>query len=307
MSPNVRFRRSSQADFAKTFGMLVDRYQRWNVWADFISLAAISLAARFDPADTEKYKAREKEYANIMSRYKEDERAVFPQLMKILWQALEDEPEQDFLGEMFMQLDLGNHWKGQFFTPYSLCQLMVEMTMQNISAHIDRKGWVGIYDPACGAGALLVAARNYMQNHPCGSLPGHQQALFVAQDLDRTAGLMCYLQLSLLGCAGYVVIGDTMANPAVGLGASGVLPIEKEGQDIWCMPMFHDRIWVMRQAILRMEHLIGSTNSAPTPDTNDAAGSSAQTEKQKKPEDEEQPMGMPMTRSPTAAGKITLF
>lgn len=307
MSHTIRFRRSSQADFAKAFQPLGERHQRWKVWADFISLAAISIAAQFDPPDTEKYKAREKEYASVMSEYAENERAVFPELLRILWQALEEEPEQDFLGEVFMMLNLGNHWRGQFFTPYDICRLMVEITLQDAAAHIERKGWVGICDQACGAGALLVAARNYLQRHPCGHLPGHQQTLFVAQDVDRTAALMCYLQLSLLGCAGYVVIGNTLTNPAVGLGANGVLPIEKEGQDIWCLPLFHDRIWVMRQAIVRVELLIGSTNSAPAPDTNAAANSSAQVEKKDKSEGEKQSMDVPTTRVPTKTGKITLF
>ena len=33
----------------------------------------------------------------------------------IVVEALERNPEQDFLGELYMELELGNHWKGQVF------------------------------------------------------------------------------------------------------------------------------------------------------------------------------------------------
>ena len=110
-------------------------------------------------------------------------------------EALDDEPDQDFLGEMFMGLNLGNHWKGQFFTPYNICRMMSEITVTDLEARIEKNGWVGIHDPCCGAGALLIAARNTMVRNKLGPAV----ALYVAQDIDRTAALMCYLQLSLFG------------------------------------------------------------------------------------------------------------
>ena len=61
-------------------------------------------------------------------------------------EALEANPDQDFLGEMFMGLNLGNHWKGQFFTPYSICWLMSEITVADLEARIEQKGWVGIHE-----------------------------------------------------------------------------------------------------------------------------------------------------------------
>lgn len=269
MAHAIRFRRDSQTEFAKAFRPLAERHQAWQVWADFVTLAAIELAVPLDPPDSPKRKAREKEYAETMRRYTENERKVFPTLFLIMVDALEAEPMQDFLGEMFMLLELSNHWKGQFFTPYDVCRMMAEMTMTDVSRHIEEKGWVGICDPACGAGALLVAARNTLvfRKDPIGKLSFHQQVLFVAQDIDRTAALMCYLQLSLLGCAGYVTVGNTLTNPGVGLGGNPVLPIELEGQDIWATPLFHDQVWVHRQMIVRMEYLLGSIKPLPVSDT----------------------------------------
>lgn len=302
MAHAVRFRRESQTAFSKAFQPLGERHQRWQVWADFIVASAISLAAPFDPPNTEKWKERDAEFKSIMGRYTEAERRVFVELLQIMMQALEDEPEQDFLGEMFMMLELSNHWKGQFFTPYDVCRMMVEMTMQDVAARIEQKGWVGICDPACGAGALLVAARNYLQRNPCGKLLGHQQTLFVAQDIDRVAALMCYLQLSLLGCAGYVVVGNTITNPTVGLGDNPVLPIETEGQDIWCMPLFHDQIWVWRQAFARLDYLTANTIPAPMSDT--------PAEEPAAPIEAETPEALPppeLVLNTTKTGQLTLF
>ena len=37
-----------------------------------------------------------------------------------------------------------------------------------------------------------------------------QNAYFVAQDIDPLVAKMCYIQLSLLGCPGVVIIGNTL-------------------------------------------------------------------------------------------------
>ena len=261
MARATRFLKESQTEFAKAFRPLGERYSSWKVWADFVALAAIAIANRFGDPDDKRHQEREKEYLNIMKRYTSQEQEVFPTLFSMTVKALDDNPEQDYLGEMFMGLELGNHWTGQFFTPYHVCQLMAAISMEDVEAKIERQGWIGIMDCACGAGALLIAARNhfYLANPPIGYLPAHLHTLFVCQDVDRTAALMCYIQLSLLGCAGYVVVGNSLTNPTVSLNGNPVLPIEKEGQEIWCMPMFHDQIWVMRQAIAKMDGLIRAT------------------------------------------------
>lgn len=35
----------------------------------------------------------------------------------------------DVLGEVYMELELGNKWKGQFFTPYHVSQAMASVTL----------------------------------------------------------------------------------------------------------------------------------------------------------------------------------
>jgi hypothetical protein len=65
---------------------------------------------------------------------------------------------------------------------------------------------------------------------------------------------MCYIQLSLLGCAGYVVIADSICNPICG--ASPLLPVIKADQDFWFMPMIYDEVWQGRIAWEQMTRAV---------------------------------------------------
>jgi len=243
----IHFRRKSQADFARTFMTLCDNKSSWQVWTDFVTMSSLSIANVLDQKGTT-HDAREQEYLGLIKRYEENQQQVFTKLLAILVNALGEDPQQDFLGEMFMALELGNHWKGQFFTPYHVCQLMAAMTIDGKEQQIQERGWISIYDPCCGAGALLIAARNEMVKRGYGPT----QALCVAQDIDRTAALMCYLQLSLLGCAGYVVVGDALLHSMTCPSGSPLLITPSSEQAVWFMPAFYNNTWLFR---VQEEHM----------------------------------------------------
>lgn len=237
----VHFQKQSQAEFARQFTSLCGYKSSWEVWADFVTLSALTIANAMD-REGETHDKREQEYLSIIKRYAKKEQQGFAELLARLVLALEEDPNQDFLGEMFMALELGSHWKGQFFTPYSICRLMAALTVGEREAQMKERGWSSINDPCCGAGALLIAARNEMV---CKGL-GPRQLLYVAQDIDRTAALMCYLQLSLLGCAGYVTVGDSLTQPSVSPTGSPLLISPAPGQEVWLMPALYDEVWVAR-------------------------------------------------------------
>ena len=69
--------------------------------------------------------------------------------------------------------------------------------------------------------------------------------LFVAQDIDFTVGLMCYIQLSLLGCAGYVVIGDSLVHPSTAYDRRGLIP--RDEGNVWYTPMYFRDVWHWRR------------------------------------------------------------
>lgn len=295
MARTVRFRRESQADFSKQFSALCNTKGSWEVWADFMAMAAITISNAFD-REGPTHDDREQQYIRTIERYTKAEQEVFPKLFALLVEALETEPDQDFLGEMFMSLNLGNHWKGQFFTPYNVCRMMAEMQIDGIEARVERQGWVGINDPCCGAGALLIAARNAMVRRNL----GHATALYVAQDVDRTAALMCYLQLSLLGCAGYVVVADSLLHPAVGPGHSPLLILPTPEQEIWITPALYMEPWPMRIQWERMKlalESLGVMSTGADPPKEDAPAPPQKTE----------PPPVMQSLSETAGGQLSLF
>ena len=239
MAKVVGHLREGQKEFQKIFNRLCERKYAWQAWSDFVETAAISIANCCELRPEVK-RDRETRYRAIISDYTQKEQELFPQMLAVLVAALERSDEQDFLGEMFMALELGNHWKGQFFTPYCVCKAMAGFSGDDAGEKVRDKGFVALCDPACGAGATLIAARTRLAQMRIGG----SQAWFVGQDIDRTAAMMCYVQLSLLGCAGYVVVADTLNNPVTG---NLLWPDVREGQDIWFLPMnFMDPAWVIR-------------------------------------------------------------
>ena len=302
MAKIVRHLRDSQVEFQKVFSQLCNTKSSWQVWSDFVEMTAIAISNRFEIREKVKQE-REERYLAIIGQYSKSEQQIFPQLVAILVMALEREPEQDFLGEMFMALELGSHWKGQFFTPYSVCKAMVNITTADVKDKIAAKGWVSVHDPACGAGATLIAARNYMVL----SGVGRTQAFFVGQDIDRTAAMMCYIQLSLLGCAGYVVVADTLMHPVTG---PLLWPNLTEHQDAWFMPLnFTDPVWVLRWMRSIRTGADYEGDAAASCRENERAGPVAE-EKEPPQEAIQEPPAPPEPEIPvteTEAGQLTLF
>lgn len=112
---------------------------------------------------------------------------------------------------------------------------------------------MAVNDPACGAGALLIAFANECRR------PGHDinfqtSVLFVAQDIDFLAGMMCYIQLSLMGCPGYVVIDDSISHPITGIDPHGLIP--RDGPNVWYTPMYFRDVWHWRRLWVQMDRVL---------------------------------------------------
>ena len=117
--------------FLKTFNQLTYRHRSWDVWRDFIIMFACSLS---NPVDKFHYEEREKRYLKIIKKYNKREQEQFPELAAYVVMALEENPEQDFLGSIFMELNLGDKSNSQFFTPYHVCELMAKVTEEDVAA-----------------------------------------------------------------------------------------------------------------------------------------------------------------------------
>lgn len=250
MAKSIKFVNDAQNEFQSIFRKLCFSKAEWDVWSDFVEMTATMIANSVDQ-DGEEHDTRERWYMETIKKYTKEEQEIFPELVGLTFEAMEQMPDQDFLGEMFMALALGSHWHGQFFTPYSICKMMARINIDEdiVKTKVANQGWIGVGDPACGAGALLVATRNELNAIGVGT----ENALFVAQDIDRTAALMCYIQLSMLGCAGYVVIADTLNHPAT---AVGLEPVRTEFNDVWETPMFRVGVWAERRLWYKMDSLM---------------------------------------------------
>lgn len=249
MGSDVRHvRGEAQKELVKKFEVFSSNGRsRWQVWSDWITVSAIAVS---NATDQSHFDEREKQYLSIAGKYTRPEMEAFTEMLALLVVALEDNPEQDFLGELYMCLGLGNDHSGQFFTPYHICEVMSAVTTptEEFQQKIGDRGWVAVCDPTCGAGALLVAFANECRKK---GINYQTNVLFVAQDIDYIVGMMCYLQMSLLGMPGYVVIGDTLASPSVSYDKRGLLPVDKG--NVWYTPMLRTPVWQYRIFMAQME------------------------------------------------------
>lgn len=290
MGNNLRhIRGQAQKELVKKFDAFFNKgYSRWEVWSDWVTLSAIAISNATDASHAEQ---REAQYRTISKKYTKPDMELFSEILALFVVALEENPDQDFLGELYMCLEFGNDTAGQFFTPYDVCYCMAQITadIPRLTQEIKDKGWISVNDPACGAGALLVAFANVCRKN---DINYQTQVLFVAQDIDYLVGMMCYLQMSLLGMPGYVVIGDTLVSPGTSYDRRGLIPADNG--NIWYTPMLRRSVWQYRILAAHMDVL-----TRPMKAQLDAPESASQKapealEKPAKPKNTKKPKPAPM-------------
>ena len=101
--------RLGRKKFLDTFKQLIYAHRPWDVWRDLIIMNACAIS---NAVDKTHYDEREKRYLSIIKKYTKVEQKLFPELCAYITMALEDNPEQDFLGKIFMALGLEIHQMG---------------------------------------------------------------------------------------------------------------------------------------------------------------------------------------------------
>lgn len=180
----------------------LDKARRVNeVFEDFLILCTCSLAQPF-------YRSSEIEqrYLNTVKHYTKEQAEEFSKLLAFLVMALE-EKHQDFLGQVYMQLNLGNVATGQFFTPYHVSKMMSEICFVDIEKQLEEKDFITLAEPCCGSGGMIIAYAETLKEQGY----NYQHQLFVeAIDIDEICFMMTYIQLSLLGVVAKVIHGDSL-------------------------------------------------------------------------------------------------
>jgi type I restriction-modification system DNA methylase subunit len=230
-------------EFVNTFKKLSYRHSPWTIWTDFVTMFACSISNSFDKHH---YEERESLYLKTITRYDKEEQNLFPELVVQTVLALDDNPEQDFLGSIFMDLKLGNDHGGQFFTPYHISRFMAAVTIQDdLIERVKTDGYITICDPTCGSGVMLIAAANEAKTQlKKEGLNYQNHILFAAQDIDFTVAMMCYIQLSLLGVAAYIKVGNSLTNP--------ISPTDTL-ENYWFTPIYFSDVWVTRRMISNLK------------------------------------------------------
>lgn len=152
-------------------------------------------------------------------------------MLNLVVLALSDNPKQDFLGSVYHYQNLQQEQKGQCFTPYHICEFMSEIQFSDAEAveKLKENNYISVNDPTCGSGAMLIAFANVARKY---GINYQKQVLFVAQDIDRTAAMMCYIQMSLLGCPAIVAIGDSLTKP-----------FPHPDNEVWCTLFYYLNRW----------------------------------------------------------------
>lgn len=181
----------------------LDKTRRVNeVFKDFLILCTCSLAQPF-------YRSAEigQKYLSTVKKYTKEQAEEFSKLLALLVMAFE-EKHQDFLGQVYMQLNLGNVATGQFFTPYHVSKMMSEICFTDIEKQLEEKDFITLAEPCCGSGGMIIAYAETLKEHGY----NYQNQLFVETiDIDEMCFLMTYIQLSLLGVGARVMQGDSLA------------------------------------------------------------------------------------------------
>lgn len=193
----------AQKQFIGLFGQTARYHHRYKVFSDFVQCGAIAMHNRFCPDE-----GLEKQYLNIIKGYEREDVERLAYLLALVRIALNAQA-CDFLGMTFMQLELGDKHRGQFFTPWSVASMMAKLQFTGLEQKLQTQPFVTISEPACGAGGMMIAAAVEMQ--ALGYEPS-QHMWVSCVDIDTVAVSMAYIQLSSLGIPGEIVLGNVLAN-----------------------------------------------------------------------------------------------
>lgn len=206
-------------EIIKQFKELASTRDLWQVYKDFLELVAISIS---NACDKDQALEREQRYLDIIKTYSPEQIWKISDIMGLVVLELSKEP-QDVLGKIFMELELGNKWTGQVFTPLNLADLLATIAFKEDD--IKEKGYITVTDPAVGGGVTIIGLVRAMIEQ--GYNP-QKQLLVICGDLDIKAVHMTYIQLSLLGIPAIVKNQDALT---------------LETKSIWYTPTYIWDLW----------------------------------------------------------------
>lgn len=202
---------NAKKEIEKIIMSMSGKYAQYNIFSDWVEMSALSIQNSVTILHGKDWEEREQKYCDIARKYSEHELIKITEMFGLLCDALEEDLT-DVLGQVYMELNMGSKYTGQFFTPFHLSELSARMGLVNLRQNEknDEAERFTINEPSCGSGGMIIAACKILKEKGI----NYQKKLdVVAQDLDWKGVYMTYLQLSLIGCRAIVVQGDTLRDP----------------------------------------------------------------------------------------------
>ncbi|MGP2504480.1 SAM-dependent DNA methyltransferase [Pantoea ananatis] len=203
----MSIRTDHEKEFISLFNSIARGTRRLQVFTDFISCSVIAIQNGLQFCEK-----REQKYMAIVARYKKEDVSSMARLLAYVVNGLE-EKICDFLGRIYMLLELGDKDKEQYFTPWSVALMMAQL---QFGAQLSKpeevfrdKPFITFAEPACGAGAMTLAFASMLKQ--AGYSP-HRYLWVSVTDIAPLAAGMAYIQLSLCGIPGEVVIGNALSD-----------------------------------------------------------------------------------------------
>jgi hypothetical protein len=163
-------------------------------------MAGLSVANAYYKSDL-----LESEYMQTVKRYNKDDAIAMSGLLGIVVDALS--VPHDFLGKLYMELELGNACLSQFFTPNCISDTLSALHMSGIKETIAKQGYVTLGEGCCGSGVMIISVAKVMLES---GLNPQTQLWFEGTDIDPLAAMMTLLQTNLLGLSGRVIVGNSL-------------------------------------------------------------------------------------------------
>ena len=177
---------------------LSGQYHSHDIFQDWVTMTAIMISNQVDyDQDLENI------YLNIAKKYSSEQLLKICKMSGVLVELMENEIS-DYLGTIDMALNASSNRTGQFFTPFHLCEILAETSLEGYEGKT-----IKVNEPSCGGGAnILALAKSLLKR----GFNYQDKMNVVAQDLDIKCVYMTYTQLSIAGINAEVIQGDTLKN-----------------------------------------------------------------------------------------------
>ncbi len=236
------------SEFQKGFNKLCGSRHRYSVWSDLMTLYAIGIQNscsswyKEDKILKPIWENREKRYYEIMKTYSENERQIIIDMFTYLVMEFDRNQNQDFLGKMYMLLNISNNVTGQFFTPCDVCAMMSNISIDEntLIQVIKEKGYASVNDCAVGGAATLISAANRCKEILAkGNLNYQNHVYFVGNDVDIICCYMAYIQLSLIGVSAIIINTNTLSDPNPNF--------NENAEKYFFTPIYFSDTWTLRR------------------------------------------------------------